>query len=229
MREILQPGLRLWFERDFQSGLQCGSSKMPNSSFINRQCPDFCCCSSHLRERHWSDRSVGLHDGDLCDLSSSSSSPLSMCQCLLPGGGKKESAMGMNECVLAQGEVNNLDLTRSILFGMPRSQITPRQIKWAGISCEQKEKKMKKVLRKLITGEEREGEEEGVRGEKVRRTGYIQRIQSFASLTLSPRYKGPNIFSGFSVAQSSLAESSPHCEENHFHSCKASDFISFFI
>lgn len=84
--------------------------------------------------------------------------------------------MGVNECVLAHREVNNLDLTRSILFGMPRSQITPGQIKRAGISCEQKEKKMKKVLRKLITEEEGEGDEEGSEGKKVWRKGYIQRI-----------------------------------------------------
>lgn len=85
---------------------------------------------------------------------------------------------------------------------MPCSQITPGQIKQAGLSCEQREKKIKKVLRKLITEEEREEEEEGRKGVKLWRKGYIQRIQSFASLTLSPQYKGPNIFTGFSVAQS---------------------------
>lgn len=48
-------------------------------------------------------------------------------------------------------------------------------------------------MKKPITEEERE---EGGR------EGCVQRIRSFASLTLSPQYKGPNIFSGFSVAQS---------------------------
>lgn len=65
----------------------------------------------------------------------------------------------MNECVLAQGEVNNLDLTRSILFAMPRSQITPGQIKRAGLSCKQREKEIKKVSRRQ-TAEQRGEEEE---------------------------------------------------------------------
>lgn len=97
------------------------------------------------------------------------------------------------------GGVNSLDLTRSILSGTPRRQITPGQIKSRVSTAADKKvkKKLEKLLRKPITeGRDREGGRE--RGGE----DSFKRIWSFASHTLSPQYKGPNIFSGFSVAQS---------------------------
>lgn len=103
------------------------------------------------------------------------------------------------------GGVNSLDLPRSILPGTPRSQITTGQIKSREFPPLKKErereerggkKKLEKLLSKAISKEEREG------GVKVRSRGCVQRMWRLASLTLSPLHKGPNIFCGFSVAQS---------------------------
>lgn len=67
--------------------------------------------------------------------------------------------------------VNSLDLTRSILSGTPRRQITPGQIKSRVSTAADrgKKKKPEKLLRKPIT-EGRDGEGAG-EGERIRSKG----------------------------------------------------------
>ena len=64
-----------------------------------------------------------------------------------------------------EGGVNSLDLTGSILSGTPRSQITPGQIKRAGVSSAA-ERGKKKNWESVEEANNRGGEREGGRGRK---------------------------------------------------------------